>query len=300
MAIHAIPSNYDTMVANEAGRHATPVALPPGQETESLYWGDDGIGFGDLVDVVNPLHHLPVVGTAYREMTGDEIAPAAKIIGGMIFGGPIGLVMAIVNAIFEEATGKEFGTAVTEIFTGDEDETRSQLAEAGTEGGDAPPQGTGETVAMATPPTATTEALTSPLAAPQAQAAAAATLSQMAPAGATPQLSPQAFDALMRSFNGPISRTDTPSAPPPATVAPNAAPVPTTRAGVAAGADAAPTSTNALPSLVPVGKPIPLLKRSDSAAPAHDDRRQAALDLHQQLRAYAEDKGIKVAAVPTR
>ncbi|MEQ9640668.1 MAG: hypothetical protein RIM84_11650 [Alphaproteobacteria bacterium] len=292
MAIHAVPTNFDTTVANEAGRHATPVALPPGQETDELYWGEDGLSFGDVIDVVNPLHHLPVVGTAYREMTGDEIAPAAKIIGGMIFGGPIGMVLAIFSAIFEEATGKDIGTAVADIFTDDGGEAGSQLAEAGTAPSDAP-QAQAPTVAMAT----AEPVAAAPAPAALSAAAGAAALPQLAPAGAAPQLSPQAFDALVRSFNGPISRTAPAAAaappPPPAS--------PALRPGVAAGAGIpAPAIDNALPSLVPVGKPLPLVKRSDSAAPAHDNRRQAALDLHQQLRAYAEDKGVTVAALPTR
>lgn len=280
MAIHALPTNFDATVANEAGRHATPVPPQPGQETDELYWGDDGFTFGDVLDVVNPLQHLPVVGTAYREITGDTISPAAKIIGGMIFGGPIGMVLAIVNAIFEEATGKEFGTAVADLVTGED--TPTQLADAET----APAAAQDVTAAKPEPKTV---ALATPPAAPPATATAPATLPNLAPAPGVPQLSPQAFDALVRSFNGPISRKTAPSAP-----------VPAPRPGVAAGAEAPAATTGALPSLVPVGKPIPLLRPSAAAEPVYEDRRQAALDLHQQLRAYAEEKGITVAAVPPR
>jgi len=33
------------------------------------------ISFDDLVDTLNPLQHIPVVGEAYRGMTGDGISP---------------------------------------------------------------------------------------------------------------------------------------------------------------------------------------------------------------------------------
>lgn len=45
-------------------------------------WGDDGFRFGDLIDIVNPLQHVPIVSWAYRALTGDTIAPAAKVLGG--------------------------------------------------------------------------------------------------------------------------------------------------------------------------------------------------------------------------
>ena len=66
-------------------------------------------GFGDLLQAINPLHHLPVVGTLYREFTGATIEPAARVIGGLVFGGPVGLASAMVNALVEEESGKDIG-----------------------------------------------------------------------------------------------------------------------------------------------------------------------------------------------
>lgn len=63
--------------------------------------------FGDLVDMVNPLHHVPVVGHVYREITGDEIRPIGRIMGGAIFGGPVGAASGLVNVVVEEETGKD-------------------------------------------------------------------------------------------------------------------------------------------------------------------------------------------------
>ncbi|MCI5060110.1 MAG: hypothetical protein MRY79_03455 [Alphaproteobacteria bacterium] len=68
-----------------------------------------GYDFSDVIDAVNPLHHLPLVGYIYRGLTGDTLHPASGIIGGGIYGGPIGAVMGTVNAISQIQTGKDLG-----------------------------------------------------------------------------------------------------------------------------------------------------------------------------------------------
>ena len=82
-------------------------------------WGSDGFGFDDLVDVVNPLQHLPVVSVLYRELTGDEIGFAPRLLGGGLYGGVIGAVSSVANILIEDATGKDFGGHVmTALFEG--------------------------------------------------------------------------------------------------------------------------------------------------------------------------------------
>jgi hypothetical protein len=63
--------------------------------------------FGDLLDVINPLQHIPIVSTIYRELTGDTIQGAARIVGGGLYGGIGGFVGGLVNAFTEEATGED-------------------------------------------------------------------------------------------------------------------------------------------------------------------------------------------------
>ena len=70
---------------------------------------DAEFGFGDLVDMVNPLHHMPLVNMAYRGITGDEIKPVSRVIGGAVFGGGIGAGSALVNVAIEHETGKDLG-----------------------------------------------------------------------------------------------------------------------------------------------------------------------------------------------
>ncbi len=75
--------------------------------------------FGDLLDMVNPLQHIPVVSHFYRALTGDEIRPSGKIIGGGIFGGIAGIAGGLVNLVLEKETGQDMtGNAIHFIETG--------------------------------------------------------------------------------------------------------------------------------------------------------------------------------------
>jgi len=81
---------------------AAPDARPPAVDS---VWGRDGFGFDDLLDVVNPLQHLPGVSQVYRHFSGDEIGMLPRIAGGMLFGGPFGAAGAMVSAGVEAGTG---------------------------------------------------------------------------------------------------------------------------------------------------------------------------------------------------
>ncbi len=72
-------------------------------------FGEDGFTFSDFLDIINPLQHIPIVNTVYRAMTGDKIDPGSRLVGGGLFGGPIGLVASVVSGMVEESTGKDPG-----------------------------------------------------------------------------------------------------------------------------------------------------------------------------------------------
>lgn len=80
------------------------LAYNPGQNAPGT---SEEFKFGDLVDMVNPLHHIPLVGHVYRELTGDEIKPIGQIMGGALYGGGLGAAGGLVNVIIEEETGKD-------------------------------------------------------------------------------------------------------------------------------------------------------------------------------------------------
>lgn len=73
--------------------------------TRESFWGSDGFTFGDLLDAVNPLQHIPVVSTIYRHLTGDDRSVGAKVLGGSLFGGMPGLVASFFDSVVEEGTG---------------------------------------------------------------------------------------------------------------------------------------------------------------------------------------------------
>lgn len=70
---------------------------------------EGNMSFWDFLDVINPLQHIPIVGHIYREITGDTIQPASKVMGGILFGGVVGGMASLANAVVEEAKGKDFG-----------------------------------------------------------------------------------------------------------------------------------------------------------------------------------------------
>jgi len=82
---------------------------------------DDGwdFSFKNLLDIVNPLQHLPVIGTLYRAITGDSIATPEKIAGDALYGGLWGFVSSLADTAFQAVTGKNFGDTMLALVSGD-------------------------------------------------------------------------------------------------------------------------------------------------------------------------------------
>lgn len=91
-------------------KHMGPVMTPAAASThtagaESANTGGEDF-FHRLLDVVNPLQHLPVVGTIYRAATGEHIGPLEKIAGDALYGGLWGAATSVADVAFESVTGK--------------------------------------------------------------------------------------------------------------------------------------------------------------------------------------------------
>jgi hypothetical protein len=71
--------------------------------------------FADLLDIINPLQHIPVVNTIYRRLTGDTINPAMQLIGGTLFGGPVGAVVAFGSLALAHISGRDLGEHVVAL-----------------------------------------------------------------------------------------------------------------------------------------------------------------------------------------
>jgi hypothetical protein len=106
--------------------HDVAAASAPAQPVSSSH----AFSFTDFLDIVNPLQHLPVVGTLYRAITGDKIDTPEKIVGDTLFGGVWGLVSSLADTAFEAVTGKDFGATVLSFVTGGDDDAPAQAAEA--------------------------------------------------------------------------------------------------------------------------------------------------------------------------
>ena len=72
--------------------------------------------FDALFDVINPLQHLPVVGSLYRAITGDGIDAPARLAGGALYGGVAGFLGALGGALYEEVAGESLETSALSLF----------------------------------------------------------------------------------------------------------------------------------------------------------------------------------------
>ena len=71
---------------------ASPVAAPPvpadqpaaSKDSKSSDWD---FSFHNLLSIINPLEHLPVIGTLYRTITGTHIGVPERIAGDALYGG---------------------------------------------------------------------------------------------------------------------------------------------------------------------------------------------------------------------
>ena len=106
---------------------------PPAQASSSASSSHSGFHFTfhDFLSIINPLQHLPVIGTLYRAITGDKIGVPEKIAGDALYGGLWGAVSAVADAAFQAVTGKDFGETVLALFTGHHD---SNVAVASNDG----------------------------------------------------------------------------------------------------------------------------------------------------------------------
>ncbi len=123
---HGVQSRVQTADAS-SGREVSSAGESPAVAP------DEDFSFYDLLDVINPLQHIPVVSSLYREITGDEIRGPARVLGGLLFGGPVGFVSAVANAVTVESSGRDIGeNALAFVFGEDSPVDTSDLADAAT------------------------------------------------------------------------------------------------------------------------------------------------------------------------
>lgn len=85
-----------------------------------------------VIDIINPLQHIPVVSALYRQITGDEIHALARIAGDGLYGGVVGAGLGMADVAMKEITGKDSGetmmAALRPSSATDTDDQAVQLA----------------------------------------------------------------------------------------------------------------------------------------------------------------------------
>jgi hypothetical protein len=250
--------------------------------------------FGDFLRALNPLHHIPVVGWVYRQITGETIQPVFRVLGGLVTGGPIGAIASAVGALAEELlVGADTGGA---------------------------PAGSGTAVAQATPGAATpatTPASPTPAAATPAAAPAPGSLAAIVTASGQPlQPLPLATRLAARAYPTPPTpmREAAPPADPAAGFVPAAtagAPLPAPPTGAVPLAEAervgaAEGSAMAEPQALPAPGPASRVRRapvvpvtSGGQDPAFVQQMMRGLEAYERsMRARTAPQPMPAAAAP--
>lgn len=94
-------------------------------------FGDNGIDLTDGFDTVNILQHIPLLSSIYQSSTGDTIEAAAKLGGGFLYGGTVGLAFSAADLAIEYMSGTSISDKITNfnfselLFSADDTPTNS-------------------------------------------------------------------------------------------------------------------------------------------------------------------------------
>ena len=80
---------------------------------------NSGLSFGDVLDAVNPLQHIPVVSGLYRAATGGSISTTSQLAGDTIYGAfaggasaAMGFASSLANVVVKQISGQDIGQHV--------------------------------------------------------------------------------------------------------------------------------------------------------------------------------------------
>lgn len=83
------------------------------EKVSEYSFGGNGLDITDGFDAVNVLQHIPILSSVYQETTGDTLNAAAKLSGGFIYGGTLGLALSAADLAIEYATGTSVSDKLT-------------------------------------------------------------------------------------------------------------------------------------------------------------------------------------------
>jgi hypothetical protein len=82
---------------------------PSGRKNDAADVASMDMSFEDVIDLINPLEHIPVLSSLYRGISGETISPVSRIAGDALYGGVFGVASAALSAL--GAIGDEIITA---------------------------------------------------------------------------------------------------------------------------------------------------------------------------------------------
>jgi hypothetical protein len=117
----------------DAAKDAEPIKSQTAKH-EGFLWDKKEFSFEDVLDLINPLQHIPLISTMYRESTGDTIGAVPRVLGDALYGGgaigaAVGAAGALVNVAVEAITGKDVGGTMMALITGEDKPDGTALAE---------------------------------------------------------------------------------------------------------------------------------------------------------------------------
>jgi hypothetical protein len=183
-------TEYHAMVSSPSPAPGTLTPTATADQSGSQHEGF----FHHLLDVINPLQHLPVIGTIYRAITGEHLGAVERIAGDTLYGGLWGAVSSVADVAFEGVTGKSVEDTVIGWFKGGSSSRVASIA--------AP-------TITATPSLPSSDMPALPASAPTLASAAAETPGALAfsaalsAKGITGDMAARALDAYRRAIAGP-------------------------------------------------------------------------------------------------
>jgi|GEM_PF-3374204 hypothetical protein len=125
-----------------------------GRKNEAVDVASQTMSFDDVVDMINPLQHIPAISTIYRALADEAINPVSRIVGDTLYGGITGLASAglsAIGAVTDEVVaanndGQSASKTIVAALFGSGDDQTTQIASAYS--------GTGTVQASVQPPVA--------------------------------------------------------------------------------------------------------------------------------------------------
>jgi hypothetical protein len=121
------------MSIDPAVNAATPtvtVTAPPPNGAVKAFNHEDGPSFSDVLDILNPLQHIPIINTLYQHLTGDTEGAVADVAGGTLWTGPLGLVTSLIDLAVKSDTGKSISDNILAWLGFEDDDEPVKTAQA--------------------------------------------------------------------------------------------------------------------------------------------------------------------------